>query len=166
MKRATAVALLASLILVGCAAYRLGPPENTPSGQSLYIAPVTNRSQTPQIRGLLTQQLREVFLRDGQWTLTDDDTASHRLEVTVVERDFEGAATRQEDTGRSVSFEQILIVQATLTGSSLPEPLSADFEMRGLALESPSLPESAFRSLPSLTRRTAEAIYDRMTFGR
>lgn len=161
----SALALLA-LSLAGCAAYQLGRPEPTLPA-SVHLAPVINRSEAPQVRALLTDALRETFLRAGGWHLQTAENARVHIQVTLLnfERDF--AATSSRDTGRAVSFENRLVAEVTAvdagTGEPLMEPIRVQAE--GMALADPSLVDSESQALPALAGQLAQRIQDRLAGG-
>ncbi len=151
------VALLLPFLLGSCAAYRLGPPESSLDG-TIYIAPVSNQTQTPQVRALLTEQLRRVFLTGPEWTLSDQETAQFQLEVVVVNFAQETAATREEDTARGLSFEMRLAASYTLRTPDGAAIISDPIEVSGISFDTPGTPESNYQALPAMTAKLAEQI--------
>jgi hypothetical protein len=156
--------LLGSLLLLaGCSSYQWDqPPTTLPT--SVHLAPVINRSTAPQIRALLTDELRETFLRVGGWDLRSEDRASAIVEVTVVEYTRERAATSSADTERGISFDTRLVAEVRVLdgpdGSVLRDPFLV--ETTGTALEAPSLPDNERIALVSLCARLAGQIQDRL----
>lgn len=154
---------LAALSFVGCAAYKLGRPDMALPA-SIHIAPVVNRTEVPQVRALLTDALREEFLRAGGWHLQTAENARARIEVTLVEFRRDAGATRSTDTGRAASFENHLIAEVaaidTATGESLLPPTKV--QANGLALADPSLPDSEYQELPALCAELAQSVQDRL----
>ncbi len=156
---------LCMLFLASCTAYQLGrPAASVPS--SVYLAPVVNRADVPQVRALLTDALREEFLRAGGWQLQSENAAEARIEVTLVAFERSTAATSSTDTGRGVSFENRLVAEVTALGTKTGEVLLRPFtiEASSLALIDPSLPDSEYQTLPALSAELAARIQDRLAY--
>jgi len=161
------LALLLGLlgILAGCAQYRLGPPGHTTgSPQSVYVAPVVNDSATPQVRALLTSQLRRAFAQSPAWRLNDDPTGAAVLEVRLTDQRQSVGATRQEDTGRGLSFLTQLMAEATLTIPGEPPRTLSAITVDGVVFDRPGQPEGTYQTLPHLTQRLAEQILRQLSF--
>ncbi|MFP4282716.1 MAG: LPS assembly lipoprotein LptE [Verrucomicrobiota bacterium] len=164
MRTAATVALLSVLLLLGgCAAYRAGQPAESLGG-SIYIAPVANLTLTPQVRALLTEQLRRTFADSGQWQLASRERAAHQLEVLIVEASQAVAATRADDTARGLSFESEIVAEITLQMPDGSVRAFSPVQAFGLLFDTPGQPEVAYQALPSVTQKLAEQIYHRVTW--
>jgi hypothetical protein len=107
---------LAALVLggAGCSHYQLGT-EAKPSFQTLYVAPVDNKTHVPQARELLSTQIREAFAHDARITLVNSPEAADAI-LTVVLSDYhrDVATVREGDTGLARKFNLTLGARATL----------------------------------------------------
>lgn len=158
--------LCATLALSGCAAYQWEtPPTSIP--QDIHLAPVVNRSTAPQIRALLTDELRETFLRMGGWSLRSEKDASAVIEVTVLDYTRRRAATSSADTERGLSFDTKLTAEVRVRDAATDKDLLPPFtvEVTGVALEAPNLPENERSALGPLCGRLASQIQDRLRDG-
>jgi hypothetical protein len=162
-RRLLAAILLALWALGGCAAYRFGGPEEG-LVRPLFIAPVENETETPQVRALLTQQLRRTFAQGGQWRLAAEEDGAYVLAVRLTQARQRIGATREDDTGRGLSFTTSLIAEATLLHPDGTLTTLAPVTESGLLFEVPGQPEVATQSLPSITLRLAEQIHRLVTY--
>jgi hypothetical protein len=106
--------LAIALLMPGCSHYRLGTGA-APKFQTLYVAPVANRTLLPQARELVTTRIRETFARDGRVTLTNSaDTADATLSIAIVDYHRDVSAVREGDTGLARKFDLILTAACTL----------------------------------------------------
>ena len=99
-----------------CSHYQLGTgAEGKLSFRTIYVAPVENKSHAPQIRELVTTQLREAFARDPRITLADSPTSADAI-LTVALTDYRRdiASAREDDTGLARKFNVTLTATATL----------------------------------------------------
>jgi len=106
----------ACCVLVGtsCANYRLGTGGKL-AFQTLYVAPVANKTLLPQANALLSSTLRNEFLQDGRVTLVDTpDQADATLAVTLVDYHREVATVQAGDTGLARQFALTLGATVTL----------------------------------------------------
>lgn len=155
--------LLGTLLVGGCANYHWGTPSGS-APQSVYIEPVVNDTPTPQVRALLTEQLRRAFAQSPQWRLAEPDHAEVHLAVRLSEARQKLAATDQQDTARGVSFTTALVAEVTLTAEDGTVTTLDPSEVTGVIFSTPGQPESAYQSLPSLTQKLAEEILRKASF--
>ncbi len=160
-----AVWLCTCLLFTACGNYQLGNPRSS-LPERIHIAPVTNRAEVPQVRAMLTNSLRETFVRSGTWQLRDLGDSDAVVHVTLVSFDRETAATSSIDTGRGISFETRLSAEVLVLDAQTGAPLMAPFTVTSSAvsLANPSLPDSEYQSLPALCADLATQIYDRMAY--
>lgn len=66
--------LVSSLLLGGCAGYRLGPTNGAVAGaRSIEIRPFANQTFEPRLTEAVTQQLRKLVQQDGTFRLVTHD---------------------------------------------------------------------------------------------
>lgn len=108
------LALLGVALLTGCSHYRLGTGQNL-AFQTLYVAPVENRTMLPQAVALVSTALRDEFLRDGRVTLVNSPAeADATLTLTLSDYHRDVATVRPGDTGLARTFTLTLGATATL----------------------------------------------------
>jgi hypothetical protein len=172
MTRVLGLLLVASLLVQGCAHYRMGsgPP---PPFATLYIEPAKNKTTVPQSRELLSTMLREAFIKDGRVELVDGHgEADATLTVTLVDYKRENAANREDDNGLAREFTLRLSATCSLrdnrTGQMLFDGRRIEvqreaFTDNGLGLvpfgTSNDQLQSEYNTLPLL----AELLSDRVT---
>lgn len=145
----------------GCAQYRLGAPHQE-NVRTLHIEQVINRSFAPQVRALMSEELRQVFLRDGGYIITDRaETADLVLQVILEDFSREGVASREDDTGRALSFDLYLVARIALqerTGTMLLE--NRIIEADATVYATSGLPSAEHGNMPILVRELARRIRD------
>ena len=125
-------ALLALVLLAGCANYRLGT-EGKLSFHSLYIAPVENKARLPQAVAVFSSQIREAFLRDGRVTVVNSpDEAEATLVISLENYYRDVTSSRPDDTGLARKFNLNLTAVCTLRDKQSDKPL---FEKRPIAVD-------------------------------
>lgn len=154
--------LAASMLLAGCAHYRLGTGA-TPNFSTLYIAPVTTQTLIPQARELVTTQLREAFIHDGRVTLVDSpEQADAVLLVALTGYDRLTAVSQQADTGLARRFDVTLRAEAELTDQRTKQVLFTKRLLtakRGVLTDS-GLVAAEYQGLPLLAEQLAgEAVH-------
>jgi hypothetical protein len=61
---------LATLIVTGCAGYKLGPPNGVAAGEkSVQVSPFSNQTLEPRLGDAVTSALRKTLQRDGTYRL-------------------------------------------------------------------------------------------------
>lgn len=150
-------------LLSACAGYEMGAPESGLSEQ-IHLAPVTNRTNAPQVRAPFTDALRETFLRTAGWDLRDANQADVQLEVTLTEFIRRRAATSPTDTERGLSVDLILRAEVRVLDPRNGQALRPAFkvEATGLALDDPSFPQNERAALVALCERLSLQIQDRL----
>lgn len=121
MNRATRQAALLitflSCLLGGCANYQMGRGEALPY-ETVYVAPVINRSIAPQAQALLSEQLAsEITQRSGLRTVSDPKFADVILEVTLTHYQRDVGIRSSQDTREAQTFDIGLIAHGTLKAS-------------------------------------------------
>jgi len=147
----------AALLLTGCAAYRLGTGAQ-PKFATLFIAPVTTETLIPQVRELVTTQLREAFIKDGRVTLVDSPAAADAvLRIALTGYDRTVAVARQDDTGLARRFDVSLRAAATLTDQRTQQPFFTKRPLtakRGVFTDSGLVP-AEYEGMPLLAEQLA-----------
>lgn len=79
------VALLAVLMVVGCAGYRLGATNGSPAGsRSIQVQPFVNQTLQPRLTDAVTQQFRKELQRDRTFELATDGTGDIVLSGVIT----------------------------------------------------------------------------------
>jgi hypothetical protein len=153
--------LLGLTLLTACSHYRLGTGGGTLAFQTLYVAPVENKTLLPQAVALLSTALRDEFLHDGRVRLVNSpEQADATLSLTLTDYHRDVATVRPGDTGLARSFTLTLGAAATLhdnrAGRDLftRRPIDAG---RDAYTDSGQL-QSEYQSLPLLAGALAKKI--------
>ncbi|MCD8483938.1 MAG: LPS assembly lipoprotein LptE [Verrucomicrobia bacterium] len=152
--------LLLPLLISGCAHYRAGTPDSAiPVGDRLYIAQVVNRSYAPQVRTLMSNELNNVFAQSALIRLVPDTNGAWVLSVVLEEFDREAVATRQDDTGRALSFDLNLTARITLVSPKGVTVLDGETVQADTTVyATQGLTAAEYDSMPLLTRALAQRI--------
>jgi hypothetical protein len=154
--------VLASVLLTGCATYRLGPG-SAAKFTTLFIAPITSEALIPQAQALVTTELRTAFLRDGRVTLVNSaEAADAVLNVTLTSYTRIVVVSRPDDTGLARRFNVTLQARATLLDNRTQQPYFSQRPIdaqRGVFTDSGLVP-SEYQALPLLAELIAsEAVH-------
>jgi uncharacterized protein (DUF2267 family) len=156
---AVAASLLLLALLSGCGRYQLGRHAEPPF-RSIYVRPVSNETFAPQVQAILSQQLREQFLRDGLLQVESESEADAVLEVVLRTFNRRIAATRPEDTTVAEKLRLELTAFCTLTDSRTGQVY---FENRPVLATAQSFPQDRpqqeeFQAMPVLAGDMARRI--------
>ncbi|MCC5839065.1 MAG: hypothetical protein JJT96_02990 [Opitutales bacterium] len=147
-----------SAVLCGCAAYEWGRPAEL-AARSIFIAPVGNETELPQVAALLNAALREAFLEHGGYTLAPSRARADAV-VEITLRDLERAprARLPTDTVRAASYDLSVSAAVSVTkgGEAHRFRVAADT----VSYLSPSLPDAEYQGLPRLAQDLAQRIRD------
>lgn len=121
------------LVLVGlitsCSHYRLGA-DGQLAFTTLYVAPVKNDTQAPQVVALFSAQLRAALLREGRVTLVNSaHEADATLEVALTRFARNATTARQDDAGLARKFDLTLGAVCSLRDNRTDRAL---FEQRAV----------------------------------
>lgn len=146
------------LLCASCTSYKLGTPE-TPF-KKLYVEPAQNSAFVPQAQALLTSQVMQALLRDGQLELCGPEEADTTLSIRITEYKRDIASTQLDNTALARSYDLTLEAELTLTDNHTGK---AYFQNRSVnttvnALTDESFQTTEYQSLSTLTRRLAEEI--------
>jgi hypothetical protein len=115
LPRTLLLAAVVILTLAGCSHYGLGTGSKL-SFRTLYVAPVENRSDAPAAAALMSNLLRDEFLRDGRVQVVNSpEGADATLALALVTYSRVAATARPGDTGLARKFAITLAGKATLT---------------------------------------------------
>lgn len=145
---------------VGCTRYRWGMPVDKASFKTIYVAPAKNRAFVAQVQALLTRQIREEILRNGQLHLAPKSKADAILTVDVESYGRSIGAVYETDPDTAKSLSLTLSVKCELKNVQTGKVY---FKERGV---SHSLSVSAndyaqaieFQKMPQVTRDVAKKI--------
>lgn len=159
----THVALLVCLsaLLTGCATYEMGRPAGL-AARSIFIAPVVNETDLPQVAALLNAALRESFLEHGGYTLASSRARADAV-VEITLRDLARAprARLPTDTVRAASYDLSVAADvAVLTGTGRTQAQRFRIGADTVAYLNPSLPDAEYQGLPRLAQDLAQRIRD------
>lgn len=156
--------LLAGVIILlsGCAGYE--PLREPESPVRLAVGPIINHSSLPQVIAPLARNLRERLAQSSRFQLVPEESAEVVLHVTVDELDRSTMARDPRDTGRPLSYLDILKVTIEWRGS--PQAPWGDqpmvVEVDQLLYAQPSLIDSESAALAAMATRLADRIVQRM----
>lgn len=151
--------LLISLLLTSCGRYHLGR-HSEPPFRTIYIRPASNESFAPQIQAIVTQQLREEFIRDGLLEVTSEAEAHAVLEIVLRDFNREVAATRSEDTTLAAKLRLELTAFCTLTDNRSGEVYFNDRPVQASAQSFPQdrAQQEEYQAMPILAGEMARRI--------
>lgn len=151
----------AALLLGGCSGYQLGAGAKLPFN-SVYVAPVINRSLAPQAQALLTDQTMMRLIEGGRVKVEGKGAAQATLTITLTGFNRSLAISQASDTQLARAFDLELVAQITLTDSRSgviyidKQELRARQQVFGNSSE--ALAER--NAMPELTAKLALAITD------
>lgn len=107
--------LLFTLLLCGCAGYRVGPTQGRTAGaQSVQITPFLNHSPEPGLADELTGALRKSIQRDGTFRLATDGSADFIVEGVITEFRRRELSLLTEDVRTVRDYQVSLVVHFTV----------------------------------------------------
>jgi hypothetical protein len=147
------ITFLAAAIFTGCSSYHAGPASPA-LAESIWVAPVVNETEYPQLGSVLAEKTREAFLHDTQTRLERRDNADVWLEITVkgFEREgrVRGVNVKQadskngvktvevtKDTGLFKAYNIVIRARAVLTDRNNKVLSDREFEATAQALPNP-----------------------------
>lgn len=150
-----------ALLLGGCSSYQMGAAAKLPFN-SVYVAPVINRSLAPQAQALLTEQTMTRLIESGRVKVEAKGAAQAQLTITLVDFKRSLAISESSDTQLARAFDLELVALITLTDSRSgtvyidKQRLRATQQVFGYSSE--ALAER--NAMPELTAKLALAIAD------
>jgi hypothetical protein len=154
---------LATLGLFGCAGYE---PLGTHGEQmDIAVAPVINESELAQIIAPLARNVREGIAHSPNWRLVSEEDAEAVLRLTILEVERDALARDPEDTGRPLSFHELVRV-AVEWDSSSPAPWGEnpviEVESDQILYAQPSLVNSQAMAMSQLADRLAAKVLQKL----
>ena len=151
-----------ALLLGGCAAYDWGRPPSL-NARSVFIAPVNNETELPQVAALLNAALRDAFLEHGGYTLAPNrQRADAVLEVTLRDLDRAPRARLPTDTVRAASYDLSVTADVAVRSRSQADRFRVAADT--VAYLNPSLPDAEYQGLPRLAQDLAQRIRDNAVY--
>lgn len=147
-------------LLGGCSSYQLGEGAKLPFN-SVYVAPVINRSLAPQAQALLTEQTMMRLIESGR-VKVEGKGAQAQLTITLTDFRRTLAISQSSDTQLARAFNVELVAQITLTDSRSgviyidKQELRAHQQVFGNSSEA----QAERNAMPELTAKLALAIAD------
>lgn len=134
--RALLATIILSLLVTGCAGYRLGPTGGKEAGaRSIQIVPLLNDTLEPRLTDALTAELRKEFQRDGTFKLNTSGDADLRLsgKVTNYRRRTQSLAPNDLATSRDYRLEltcKVTVVEVSSGKVVLDQPITGSTLIR------------------------------------
>jgi hypothetical protein len=150
---------IALSLLAGCARYNLGRHAEPPF-RSIYIKPASNESFAPQVQTLISQQVREHFIRDGLLQVENEADADAVLEIVLRNYQRNVAATRTDDTAVAEKLRLELMAYCTLVDNRTGKVYFRDRPVAGVAQAFPRdrAQQEEFQAMPILAGDMARRI--------
>lgn len=149
--------LAATLLLAGCANYRLGTGAE-PKFARLFVEPVTTETLIPQAQALVGTQVREAFIKDGRVEIVNSPgEADATLKIALVGYERDPTVAQTQDTGLARRFDVSLRARITVTDLRSKEVLIANRVLtarRGVFTDS-GLQQAEYQTLPLLAESLA-----------
>ncbi len=147
------------MVLGGCAHYQLGLPGDLPF-TSIFVKPVQNHSLAPQADALVTQNLREAFIRDGSLQLRPESGADVTLTVTLTRYERERAAVQESDSFLGRSYSVTLQARITIVDNRNGDVYmdKRNVEANDVVYVDGGLTQAEYHVMPVLAERLASKI--------
>ena len=163
LKRPSLLLILALPGLFGCSGY--APLEPTAEPMAIAVAPVINESELAQVIAPLVRNVREGIAHSPNWELVGEDEAEAVLRLTVRDLERQALARDPEDTGRPLSFRNVLRVTAEWD-SEYAAPWGSDatteVETDQIIYAQPSLVNAQSTATAQMADRLAEQILQKL----
>jgi hypothetical protein len=148
------------LCLAGCSHYQTGT-QGQLAFDTLYVAPVMNKTMIPQAQSIISSGLRDALAKDGRVTLVNSPQAADAtLSVVLIDYHRDVAAVREQDTGLASKFTLTLGATCTLRDNRKGR---AYFENRPISVERDVFTDNGMPSSP-LTGDQLQAEYNTVPF--
>ena len=150
--------LFAAVLIGGCSQYA---PLESREPVTIALAPVVNRSSLPQFIAPLSRNVRERLAHSRNWILVEPAEADAVLRLTIEEIERRAMARDPEDTGRPLSFEEVIRVSVEWD-SPLPPPWGPEpvliIETDQILYAQPSLVDAETATLSEMANRLADKL--------
>ena len=104
MKKFCSPFLLFSLLFLSGCRYHAGYPIHHSNIKTVYVAPAVKKALVAQMSGVLTQQIRNEILRNGNLHLADKNHADVLLETTITHYGRSIGTVEEYDTDKARTF--------------------------------------------------------------
>ena len=144
--------------IAGCGHYRLGT-DSKPSFSTLHVNVVKNETLLPQAVAIVTNHVREAFLKDGRVKLVNAaEEADATLTLTLEDYRREVAVVRPDDTGLARRYDLVLRVRGELRDNRTQKTFFAGrpFEVRRGAFTDGGQLQAEYQALPLLAEKLAQ----------
>ena len=152
----------------GCQSYQMGSSIQLPFN-SIYIQPVENQSYAPQAQAVVTNNLINAFLRDGQLKVSDRNRADATLVVRLKDYTKDVTATQSSDSGRASTISLNLQASVDLINNRKgtfyfkDRHFSADESIFSQNNTNSNLPQAEYLSMSILASELANKIQEAVT---
>lgn len=155
--------LVAILGLTGCSSYE---PLTTDGGPTeLAVLPIINDSTLPQIIAPLARNVREKIAHSPHWILSDAESAEASVQITVLAIDRRAMARDPEDTGRPLSYHDVVRISLEWQGGG-PAPWGTDpvvyLETDLVLYAQPGLVDAEAVAMAEIADRLAEKVIQQL----
>ena len=152
--------LVASLLLSGCAGYKLGPSNGLEAGsRTVQINPPVNKTPEPRVAEELNHQLRRQIQREGTYKLATREEGDVVVNATITKYNRIGETFFRRDTltARDYRIQLVAFVTAydRVSGKNL---VSKEFIGRTLVRIGSDQASAELQALPLLTEDLARII--------
>ena len=159
--RVLSLLCLTALFLSGCSNYRLGTGSDL-SFKTIYVAPVVNESNMPQVVAIISTQIREAFLHEPRVILVNSaDEADVTLSVTLVKQTRQTQTRQTVDTGLTRKFEITLDAEATLRDNRSNKDIFKDRKLqavRQVFTDGGQQLQAEYQNVPLLAESLAKSV--------
>jgi hypothetical protein len=132
---------------------------------AIAVAPVVNESELAQIIAPLSRNVREGIAHSPNWRLVREDEAEAVLHLTVRSVERDALARDPQDTGRPLSFHEVVRVSIEWESSS-PAPWGAtpatEVESDQILYAQPSLVNAQTSATAQLADRLAAKVLQKL----
>ena len=149
--------LVCSLLLTGCAGYKLGPTNGEAAGaKSIQIKPFANKTLEPHLNDYLMGSLRKNLMQDGTYRLNTQDEGDLILSGVITGYTRSELSFQPTDVLTALDYQIVMTVQLTLTERSSGKVLLSKSVRGSTALRTGTDLTSAERqAMPQLTDNLA-----------
>ena len=132
---------------------------------AIAVAPVVNQSELAQIIAPLSRNVREGIAHSPNWELVSEADAGAVLRLTILEVEREALARDPQDTGRPLSFKEVVRV-AVEWDSNSPAPWGdapvVEVESDQILYAQPSLVNAQTSATAQLADRLAAKVLQKL----
>ena len=165
--RRSLLVVASTLLLAGCAGYKLGPTNGLEAGaRSIQINPPFNTTFEPRIAVALNQQLRKQLQRDGTYRLETHGEGDVVVTTTILRYEKIGESFQPRDTLTVRDYRVNLVAHVTaydrISGKNI---VNRDFHGRTTVQPGADQASAERQALPLLTEDLARNITSALVDG-